>query len=302
MQIHLARDGASLGIFAEDEVRLGLTEGRFRRDDLAWRAGMDGWKPLRDWPEFAQESAFAASVADADALASEIPWERSPGVGSLLRSVWMAFTRPAPLATGRFEAGSVFGGAYLALALALVPLVTLAVLNATQERLQMEALAEFTGRISPGLADAFRNRDGKAEVANPLVLAGCGAFCGAVLVPLLGALLACLVWPGLRLLGAKPAFGRSVTVFILLAGWYLLAVLPVNLGVNLLGLADPLIGLMAGLVGGLFMLVLFCRAAAAALGCALWQVVLAHLFLVLLCCGCCLCLAGLMGAAAAVGS
>lgn len=302
MQIHLARDGASLGIFTADEIRQGLAEGRFRADDLAWQAGMEGWKPLREWPDFAAAPAsFAASAVPA-ASESEVPWERSPSLGSLLRSVGMAFIRPAPLATARLGFGSVFGGAYLALALAAIPLIALAVFNATQERAQMEAVAAFAATISPEFAQGFREREAAAGVGNPLVIAGCGAACGATLAPIFGALLACLVWPGLRLLGARPGFGRTVAAFVLLSGWYLLAALPVNLVLSLLGLVHPLVGLAASFCVGLAMAVLFCRAVAAAIHCKLWQVIVAELLLLLLCCGCGLCLAGIVGAASAAAA
>ena len=305
MEIHLAREGTSLGIFTADDVRAGLSDGRFRRDDLAWSAGMPTWKPLRDWPEFMSAAMNETPAEATTASASQIPWEIRPSPRTLLQSVWMAFTRPAPLVTGRFATGSAFGGAYLALVFALIPLIALTVFNTTQERAQMEALAGLLEGINPDVAQGFRDAvlaQSENDVASPMVLAGCSVFCVAILWPLFGALFACFIWPGLRLLGARPALGRTVTVFILLFGWYLLAVLPVNLGVSLVGLVDPLVGLLAGIIGGLLMLVLFCRAVAAALSCSLWQVIVAHLLFFLFCCGCGFCLvalAAMAGAAAA---
>lgn len=305
MEIHLARDGTSLGIFTADDVRAGLSDGRFRRDDLAWCAGMPNWKPLRDWPEF-MSAAMNETPAEASvASTSQIPWEVRPSPRTLLQSVWMAFTQPAPLVTGRFTASSAFSGAYLALVFAIIPLVALAVFNTTQERAQMEAVSTLLEEINSDFAQGFRDAvlaQSENEVASPLVLAGCSVFCVAILWPLFGAFFACLVWPALRLLGARPAFGRTVTVFILLFGWYLLAVLPINLSVSLLGLLSPIAGLLAGILGGLLMLVLFCRAVAAALSSSLWQVIVAHLLFFLFCCGCLFCLValGAMAGAAAV--
>ena len=286
-------------------MRAGLSDGRFRRDDLAWCAGMPTWKPLRDWPEF-MSAAMNETPAEATAAsASQIPWEVRPSPRTLLQSVWMAFTQPAALVTGRFTASSAFSGAYLALAFALIPFIALTLFNTTQERAQMEALSTLMEGINPEFAQGFRDAtsaQSENDVASPMVLAGCSVFCVAILWPLFGAFFACLIWPALRLLGARPAFGRTVTVFILLYGWYLLAVLPINFGVSLVGLVDPLVGLFAGILGGLLMLVLFCRAAAAALSCNLWQAIVAHLLLFLFCCGCLFCLVALgamAGAAAA---
>lgn len=305
MEIHLARDGTSLGIFTADDVRAGLSDGRFRRDDLAWCAGMPTWKPLRDWPEF-MSAAMNETPAEASvASTSQIPWEVRPSPRTLLQSVWMAFTQPAALVTGRFTASSAFSGAYLALAFAIIPLVALAVFNTTQERAQMEALTTFLEGISPEFAQGFRDgylEQSKNQVANPMVMAGCSIFCCVgILWPLLGALFACLIWPALRLLGARPAFGRTVTVFILLFGWVMLAVfLPLYLGVSLVGLVNPIVGVIAYMIGLLLMLVLFCRAAAAALPCNLWQAIVAPLLLFLFCCGCFACFSVALGVTAAV--
>lgn len=48
MKIHLNRGGQSLGQFSPDEVRTGFAEGKFLGSDLAWKDGMDSWKPLAE--------------------------------------------------------------------------------------------------------------------------------------------------------------------------------------------------------------------------------------------------------------
>lgn len=48
MKIHLNRGGQSLGQFSPEEVRAGLAEGKFLGSDLAWKDGMDSWKPLAE--------------------------------------------------------------------------------------------------------------------------------------------------------------------------------------------------------------------------------------------------------------
>ena len=57
--IHVNRAGTSLGTFTEDEIRDGLTSGRFAATDLAWREGMASWQPLSTFPEFAAEPSNA---------------------------------------------------------------------------------------------------------------------------------------------------------------------------------------------------------------------------------------------------
>lgn len=296
MDIHLARDGASLGIFTAEDVRAGLTDGRFRRDDLAWCAGMPTWKPLRDWPEFMSAAMNETHLETATTAPSQIPWEVSPSPRTLLQSVWRAFTQPDFLTTGRFTTSSAFSGAYLAIAFAALPLVLLAVLNSFQEQAQVAALMEFASRFNPDFADLFNpeelSRDPEA-LALPALLAGCAALCLLVIFPLLGVLAACISYPGLWLVGARPAFSRTVNAAILLSGWYVLASLPLNLGATLLGLIDPVTGIFASLLTGLVMVVLLWRALAASLRCAFWQVMMSYLIPLLLCCGCIFCFAAL---------
>jgi hypothetical protein len=46
MNIHVNRDGASLGQFAEKEILEGYRSGQFLDGDLVWRTGMKEWIPL----------------------------------------------------------------------------------------------------------------------------------------------------------------------------------------------------------------------------------------------------------------
>lgn len=45
VQYHLARNGQQLGVFSEDEIRSGMTTGKFLPDDLLWSEGMSDWQP-----------------------------------------------------------------------------------------------------------------------------------------------------------------------------------------------------------------------------------------------------------------
>ena len=92
--IHINRSGAALGIFPEEEVREGLSTGRFIGTDLGWREGMPSWLPLSQFPEFAPSgtppppsgappSAMPALQASATApiAQSGLPWDRRQELG-----------------------------------------------------------------------------------------------------------------------------------------------------------------------------------------------------------------------------
>jgi Domain of unknown function (DUF4190)/GYF domain 2 len=55
--IHVNRGTTSLGVFAEQEVREGLSAGRFALTDIGWREGMATWQPLSQFPEFGGATA-----------------------------------------------------------------------------------------------------------------------------------------------------------------------------------------------------------------------------------------------------
>lgn len=80
VKIHINRAGQSLGTFTPEEVRAGFDSGKFLPGDLAWRDGMESWKPLG---EVIGEIAPAVPGGDADpgpvvataATAGGPPWE-----------------------------------------------------------------------------------------------------------------------------------------------------------------------------------------------------------------------------------
>src|SRR5438045_9580064 len=57
--IHVNRGTTSLGVLSEQEVREGLTAGRFAPTDIGWREGMATWQPLSEFPEFGGSAAPA---------------------------------------------------------------------------------------------------------------------------------------------------------------------------------------------------------------------------------------------------
>lgn len=57
MQIHVARGGEQLGVFAVDDVRKRLTSGEFRATDLGWSEGRAGWTALSQFPDLLTSAA-----------------------------------------------------------------------------------------------------------------------------------------------------------------------------------------------------------------------------------------------------
>src|SRR6185436_16523298 len=106
--IHLARDGAKLGSFSEEEVRDGLRSGKFRPTDLAWQEGMSEWRPLGQVlpdvpaasPAVEPTAPVSSPVPVVEATPSNagLPWERRQELGFLkafIDTVSMVLTRPA---------------------------------------------------------------------------------------------------------------------------------------------------------------------------------------------------------------
>lgn len=298
MEIHLARDGAALGVFSPDEVRSGLADGRFRPSDLAWRGGMAAWSPLAEWPEFASAPSVAAAAAAAPA---GIEWETRPSFGALIRGMLGTLFRPASLAPARLGFGRSLGGAYLAILVGLLPFVGLILLNQKVEPLQMEVLAEVVESMNPafaeGFRDGYRSQQGGEEPGEGLL--ACVSACMLSVLPLLVALLGLLQWPAYRLLGAKASVERVVSGGVLVAVWLGVTLLPVSILVSSLAFLSPALSLLAGLLLQLASLVLYARAMGHALGCGFWRALGVQLLLLTLCCACLCCLLMLVGVAGA---
>ena len=91
--IHINRAGQTVGIFSQTEVQAGLENGRFFGTDLAWRSGMETWKPLAQWPDFVipvrsippvvAGAAYPPDVSGAMSIqAGDLPsWERKEELG-----------------------------------------------------------------------------------------------------------------------------------------------------------------------------------------------------------------------------
>jgi hypothetical protein len=66
--IHVNRGTTSLGVFSEQEVREGLSAGRFAPTDIGWREGMATWQPLSQFPEFGGAAAPAVPPVQPSAV------------------------------------------------------------------------------------------------------------------------------------------------------------------------------------------------------------------------------------------
>src|SRR5881275_2083592 len=104
--IHVNRGTTSLGVFSENEVREGLSAGRFAPTDIGWREGMANWQPLSQFPEFAGAAAPAVPpvqgagtpMATPASARTGLPWEHRQGRGffnAFIETVSMVLTRPA---------------------------------------------------------------------------------------------------------------------------------------------------------------------------------------------------------------
>ncbi|MEO7932062.1 MAG: YIP1 family protein [Chthoniobacterales bacterium] len=115
--IHINRAGQNLGIFTQTEVQTGLDTGRFLGTDLAWRAGMENWKPLGQWADFSlpvnvppiiAPLPVGAGFVTADGEKNLPSWEQKseigffPAFGSTVKEV---LTEPAATFSRMKETG-----------------------------------------------------------------------------------------------------------------------------------------------------------------------------------------------------
>ena len=104
--IHVNRGTTTLGVFSEQEVREGLSAGRFAPTDIGWREGMATWQPLSQFPEFGGAAApivppvqpGAAPTSTTVAGRTGLPWEHRQERGffnAFVETLTMVLTRPA---------------------------------------------------------------------------------------------------------------------------------------------------------------------------------------------------------------
>src|SRR4029077_776391 len=104
--IHVNRGTTSLGVFSEQEIREGLSAGRFAPTDIGWREGMATWQPLSQFPEFGGAAApavppvqpGAAPTSTTVAARTGLPWEHRRERGffnAFIETLTTVLTRPA---------------------------------------------------------------------------------------------------------------------------------------------------------------------------------------------------------------
>lgn len=100
MMIHLNRGGQSLGQFSPEEVRAGLAEGKFFESDLAWRDGMDSWKPLAECIDLVapQANDEMPELPVTLGKAGGLPWDERQTVGfwtALFETIRLVLLEPS---------------------------------------------------------------------------------------------------------------------------------------------------------------------------------------------------------------
>jgi hypothetical protein len=103
--IHVNRGTTNLGVFSENEVREGLSAGRFTSTDIGWREGMASWQPLSHFPEFVGTGAPVVPpvqnggipTSTPESARSGLPWEHRQERGffnAFIQTLAMVLTRP----------------------------------------------------------------------------------------------------------------------------------------------------------------------------------------------------------------
>ena len=103
--IHVNRGTTSLGVLSEQEVREGLSAGRFAPTDIGWREGMATWQPLSQFPDFGGVAAPAVPpvqpgttpTATTVAERTGLPWEHRQERGffnAFIETLTMVLIRP----------------------------------------------------------------------------------------------------------------------------------------------------------------------------------------------------------------
>ena len=119
-EIHVNRAGKSLGTYTEAEVQSGLDTGRFLGADLAWRSGMENWKPLIQWADFTTPMNVPPPVVTQDSVSTLMPeliaeknlpsWERKSETGffnAFGATVKEVLTEPEPTFRRMRETGGL---------------------------------------------------------------------------------------------------------------------------------------------------------------------------------------------------
>jgi hypothetical protein len=263
--IHVNRGTTSLGVFSEQEVREGLSAGRFAPTDIGWREGMATWQPLSQFPEVGGVAAPAAPPVQPGAASTSttvagrtgLPWEHRQERGffnAFIETLSMVLTRPA-------EAFSVMkreGGLGEPLIYALIGGCLGGIVSALFS-LGFQSIGLFTDKNN-GLA----------------AMTGMGIGFGSIILVPLGIVIFLFIWSALAHLclmmfgGANQSFETTFRVFAFTQGS-----------------AGPLqiIPLCGGLISGIWAIVCNCIGLARAQETDTGRALLAVLSPLIVCCG-----------------
>ena len=263
--IHVNRGTTSLGVFSEQEVREGLSAGRFAPTDIGWREGMATWQPLSQFAEFGGAVSpvvppvqpGAAPTSTTVAARTGLPWEHRKERGffnAFIETLTMVLTRPA-------EAFSVMkreGGLGEPLIYALIGGCLGGIVSALFS-LGLQSIGLFSDKNN-GLA----------------AMAGMGIGFGSIILVPLGIVIFLFIWSGLAHLclmifgGANQPFETTFRVFAFTQGS-----------------AGPLqiIPLCGGLISGVWAIVCNCIGLARAQETDTGRALLAVLSPLIVCCG-----------------
>jgi hypothetical protein len=144
VDIHINRNGQSLGPFSYEETRQRLAAGEFQITDLAWTEGQPEWMPLSSLPGFAP--ADVTSLSNQPIAAAAVPIRPQARAGIAARVPVSVATSPAQPSSGLYPAsashqtntmtkrlkhiaplqlGIVLGTLYAAISLIFLPIVIL---------------------------------------------------------------------------------------------------------------------------------------------------------------------------------
>jgi hypothetical protein len=264
--IHVNRATTSLGVFSEEEVREGLSAGRFAPTDISWREGMASWQPLSQFPEFGGAAASAVPPVQSGATLTStpasartgLPWEHRQErgfVNAFIETLSMVLTR----STEAFSLMKREGGLGEPLIYALIGGCVGGIASFLFS-LGFQSLGLFTGRHNNALAAMAGMGIGSAMIILLPLFIVIGLFIGSAIVHL------CLMIVG----GANQSFE---TTFRVLAFSH--------------GSTGPLqiIPLCGGLISGVWALVCTCIGLARAHETETGRAVLAVFLPLMVCCG-----------------
>jgi hypothetical protein len=130
--IHVARDGTNIGTFSIEEIREGLSTGRFLPTDMAWEAGMPDWRPLSQVmagkpggttpaPGTTEPNALPVSPSGPEPAAGSgggLPWEHREQLGffkAYFDTVILVLTKPGEAFAVMKSEGDLMGPMLFAL-------------------------------------------------------------------------------------------------------------------------------------------------------------------------------------------